>query len=456
MAGKLLSILFLLFGFSALAQSFQYSYIDPCTGSTISITVPATGVTMFYAGQFRTFSTAEILAGGYESWVASVNASLPSGTNPCSGTAVNTTTNINQSVASNTAMAVVNITSVIQMASSLTNTTSGIANSASSTSSTSSNENNNSNQNGQNNTGSNQSSGQTNTSGSSTGSTGGSSGGATGNSNPSNSPGSTGSNNTGGSPMGQGEGQTSQNSPENTASQNEAAGGNQTIASATGGQSEKGSKGGGNTGRGAIVGTGDIVVIRNGSDVLKSNDNYKFNVSFTHLNTKQTFAKGALLNYTTGINQLSVTLYGSYRLKNFTAIGSNTFMTNFREEYLDNVSLLAAQKTGKVTWMGGANVTGGYVGKETFLNFAVIGGGFTNFKGGKSFSANALLLGVYSPYIFYYDGIWYKSGLLLVPMANTDFKLTDKFKWSISFSGVYQINDAVLNYQVLTGTKILL
>ena len=82
--------------------------------------------------------------------------------------------------------------------------------------------------------------------------------------------------------------------------------------------------------------------------------------------------------------------------------------------------------------------------------------GFTNFKGGKSFSSNLMLLSIYSPYVFYYEGQWYKSGVILVPMTNMDFKLTDKFKWSISFSGAYQVNAEVLNYQVMTGTKMLL
>jgi len=39
---------------------------------------------------------------------------------------------------------------------------------------------------------------------------------------------------------------------------------------------------------------------------------------------------------------------------------------------------------------------------------------------------------------------------------NMDFKLTDKFKWSVSFSGAYQLNAEILNYQVMTGTKMLL
>ena len=63
---------------------------------------------------------------------------------------------------------------------------------------------------------------------------------------------------------------------------------------------------------------------------------------------------------------------------------------------------------------------------------------------------------VYSPYVFYYEGMWNQSGFLAVPFLAVDYKLTKKFKLNISFSGVQQINDQPLNYQVLLGAKAFL
>jgi hypothetical protein len=63
---------------------------------------------------------------------------------------------------------------------------------------------------------------------------------------------------------------------------------------------------------------------------------------------------------------------------------------------------------------------------------------------------------VYSPFVYYYEGIWYQSGLLAVPFVAVDYKLTKKFKLNISFSGVQQIKDQPLNYQVLLGAKAFL
>ena len=63
---------------------------------------------------------------------------------------------------------------------------------------------------------------------------------------------------------------------------------------------------------------------------------------------------------------------------------------------------------------------------------------------------------VYSPYVYFYQGIWYQSGVLVVPFTAVDYKITKKFKLNLSFSGVQQINDQILNYQVLIGAKTFL
>ena len=135
---------------------------------------------------------------------------------------------------------------------------------------------------------------------------------------------------------------------------------------------------------------------------------------------------------------------------------SNSTMTNFKTDIFNTTTILAAQKLWIVTPMLGTNFTLGKIGDSDFQNWSVVAGGYTNFKGIQALSGNVMLLGIYSPYIFYYEGQWYKSGLLFVPLANVDFKITNTFKWSISFGGAYQYNADILNYQLSTGTKIML
>jgi hypothetical protein len=379
------------------AQNFTYFYINPCNGKTESIQLEtqSSSVTMFYAGQFRSFTYAELDAGAYNLWVQGIKDALPLGANPCASEGVETSNNVSNFLGSVTANAVVNITSVVSMASSIGSSVGNIPTPPPS---------------------------------------------------PRNSGSGTNNDNNSSSSEGGSEITTIDDKNQQTAS---------------GGESENNGGGGGKSSskvsNGALIATGDIVIIRNDSNITKSgNDNFRFNTSLTHINTEQTFIKGININYQTGQNILNLSGYGSLKYKGYMGIFSTSFMTNFNTDWFLTASLLNAQKLNKVTLMGGTTYTTGQINKNDFRNWSLIGGGFTNFKGGKSIGLNFLGLGVYSPYIFFYAGQWYKSGFLIIPMVNTDFKVTDKFKWTVSFSGVYQLNQSFQNWQVLTGTKILL
>ena len=494
MDGKLKILLIFLLGCIGLqAQTFTYNYTDPCTGILQSVTLSQTSgtVVMFYAGQYQTFTAAQLQSGAYENWIAQINTQFPPGSNPCAGNGSSNANNSNANIGTNTAN---NVSGIVSISTSIAGSlgggsvstgsiSTGSTNGSSSSSGSSSNDNNNnssgssgssngSSSGGSGGSGSNSggTSGGSSSGGSNTGGSGSSSGGSSGSSGGGNS----GRPDSGGGTSNPGSGQsgTDGGGTSNTSTSNDGAsstgGTSENTTTASGGESESsGDSGGGGgggkpknkqekIGRGSLIGSGDFVIIRNGNDISKRNDNMRFNMSLTHVNTKQNFIKGANFNFTTGENIGNLTLYGSYKKKEFMAVGSNSFMTNFKSDWFNTVTLLSAQKLWKFTFMGGSNFTIGQIGQSGFQNWSMVGGAFTNFKGGKSLSANIMALGVYSPYIFYYEGQWYKSGFLIVPLANVDFKLTDKFKWSISFSGAYQYNADILNFQLSTGTKMLL
>lgn len=450
MDGKrwILTLLLIIGAGSVYGQSFQYTYTDPCTGlpNTITITQPTGSVTLFYAGQYQNFTQLQLLNGAYEQWVQSLNAQFPPGFNPCAGNTTQITTTAN---VSNTTNLVNNISNIVGIAAGIGSQAAGSVNIPPPTNTSSSGG---SNTNG----GSNGSGGSGGSSNGSDGGSGGSgSGGGSGGGNeqPSSGGGETG--NTGGGTDGGVDGGT--------------AGTQENTTTASGGESESGggggSGGGGNKpkskqekiGRGSLIGSGDMVVIRNGNNIEKGgNDNYRFNTSLTHVNTKQNFIKGVNFNYTTGENVLNTTLYGSYKTKKFMGVFSNSIMTNFKSDIFNTTTMLAAQKIWKFTGMLGTNYTFGKLGDAGFQNWSVVAGGFTNFKGGKFLTSNIMLLGVYSPYVFYYGGQWYNNGVLLVPLTNIDMKLTNKFKLSVSFGGAYQYGQEILNFQISTGAKMLL
>lgn len=488
MDGKYKIFLIFLLGCIGLqAQTFTYNYTDPCTGILQSVTLSQTSgtVVMFYAGQYQTFTAAQLQSGAYETWIAQINAQFPPGSNPCAGNGSSNANNSNANIGTNTAN---NVSGIVSISTSIAGSLGGGSVSSGSIStggSSGTGDNNsggdpgeNSAGNGSSNSGSSNGSGTKPPTGGSSGSSGSGGSGSGGSSSGGSSGGGQGSGGSGGGQPESGVGGTGGGGTSGGGGTTEgsggtesgAVGGSENTTTASGGESESssgesGGGGGGNKpkqkqekiGRGSLIGSGDFVVIRNGNDITKNGgDNFRFNTSVTHVNTKQNFIKGVNLNYTTGENVLNLTLYGSYKNKDFMAVGSNSMMTNFKSDWFNTATLLGAQKLWKFTFMGGSNFTVGKIGESGFQNWSVVGGAFTNFKGGKTVSANIMALGVYSPYIFYYEGQWYKSGILLVPLANMDFKLTEKFKWSISFSGAYQWNADILNFQLSTGTKMLL
>lgn len=486
MDGKYKIFLIFLLGCIGLqAQTFTYNYTDPCTGVLQSVILSQTSgtVVMFYAGQYQTFTAAQLQSGAYENWIAQINTQFPPGSNPCAGNGSSNANNSNANIGTNTAN---NVSGIVSISTSIAGSLGGgsVSGGSISTGGSGGTGDNNSGgdagENGAGNSGSNSgSSGGSGTkppTGGSSGSGGSGGSGSGGSSSGGSSGGGQGSGGSGGGGQPEGGvggsegGGTSGGTSSGGSEPSSAGGSSENTTTASGGESESssgesGGGGGGNKpkqkqekiGRGSLIGSGDFVVIRNGNDITKNGgDNFRFNTSVTHVNTKQNFIKGVNLNYTTGENVANLTLYGSYKSKGFMGVGSNSFMTNFKSDWFNTVTLLSAQKLGRFTGMAGSNFTLGQIGDSWFQNWSLVGGGFTNFKGGKVVSANIMALGVYSPFIFYYEGQWYKSGVLIVPLANVDFKLTEKFKWSISFSGAYQWNADILNFQLSTGTKMLL
>jgi hypothetical protein len=106
--------------------------------------------------------------------------------------------------------------------------------------------------------------------------------------------------------------------------------------------------------------------------------------------------------------------------------------------------------------MGGVNYTVGTLAGEAFNNLSAIGGGFYLFNVGKKVTGNLLVLAVYSPFTKFYEGSWWESGTLVVPFSSWDYGISKNFKFNVSFSGTWEANKSVLQYQILTGGKILL
>ena len=120
-----------MFGFLNLnAQSYNYSYTDPCTGNIKTVVVPINGnVTVAYYGEIGSFSYNDFSNGTFDAWTNNIFAQY--GTNsPCSeivglGTAVNVT----QGTALNVIGILNSLSSISDLASGSTNMLGGAVNS---------------------------------------------------------------------------------------------------------------------------------------------------------------------------------------------------------------------------------------------------------------------------------------------------------------------------------------
>jgi hypothetical protein len=510
---KLLTIFYLLVTGLAFGQGFTYSYVDPCSKKLKTIYLGTNeSITVNYLGVIGTFTQQDFSNGTFSNWVQTAQSQAAS--QPCDELKTQTQVLQNTIITQNIISTLTSITAASSMniANSLGGASNALGNSVdnSSSSSGSRNKRNNSNigNNTQNQTGSpgnqtgGQNSGSTNTqsggSSSGSGEGNGSQGENTpdpnkpaegGGGSPQQSVGSAGQNpsssgqsgsgqggqSSGGNSGGSGSGSNSgsggntqsgtsnsqgqpqgQNVPENN-KQTESGGGNggTTNSVSNAAESSSSNSGGSKVRVGSVIGTGDIVAIRSAED---QSNQFKGTMSVTKSNTNNTRAKGFLLNFTTTINNSNLTFYGAFsnKSKTNTLIIANSSMLDFDRNFFNTTTALESKRFGKLSLMAGLNFTAGFLAEESFSNLSGVGGGFYPFKVSKNLSGTILMLGVYSPYTKFYEGKWWDSGILLVPFSSWDYSISKNFKYNVSFSGTYQIKGSVLNYQILTGGKILL
>jgi hypothetical protein len=489
-----ITISFLFITTMVLGQGFSYTFTDPCTfkQKQIYIDNPSGSVLLSYNGTTQSFTQQQLQSGNLEQWINQVNATSPSGTGPCGGVAVFQNTTLNALVASNSIAVLTNVMSTMSSLSSMAtssggSTIQGVVQSNEKVSSNNKKDDKkggstNGESNGQSTSGTGTINGQSQNNGN-TGSNGEGQTSVGGNQPNTESQGSNQTNpNAGGTTSGNGE-TTSTSGGNATNPNNTSSGGGTTSQSSVGGQGS--GQGQTNNGdpksneekmgemnktsnsnsaqvkakvatvkQGSVMMTGDLVVIS--SAIKGEKQQIKANMSIIQSNTKNTFAKGVLLNYTSAIHNTCFTAFAAYRAKNSTTILANSSMMNFERDFFNTTSLMESYKFWKLTGTLGVNYSRGNLGDARFTSLSSLGGVVGNFNLGKKMSTTTMFVMVYSPYVYFYEGLWYKSGLLAVPFVAVDYRLTQKFKMNLSFSGVQQINSNTINYQVLLGAKALL
>jgi hypothetical protein len=491
------------FGFLNLnAQSYNFSYTDPCTGNIKTVVVPINGnVTVSYYGEIGSFSYNDFSDGTFDTWTNNIFSQY--GTNsPCSeivglGTAVNVT----QNTALNVLGILNSLSSISDLASGSTNILGGAVSSIGNSSGGSNDKKgdkskNNNNQNQTNGTGNPNGGGTTTSESNQTGTNGGNgtTGGNVGTENPTQAGGTTtegGSNETGNQttePSVGGEGGTEINNQTtgengnngssgntggngNNGSSGNGTGTNQTQEgqSSTEGQGKTNITGGASTtikstptskegGKPTIVGSGDFIGFNFKNSDIKTG--LKLTGGYTAMRWDGKRSSGVLVDYTSALKGPNVTAFYAFIRDKSIVIGSGTLTIGFEGNKSLYGTIAIGQmfsfkkpKTLKLLYMG--TVSYGNVYRESFLGTALIAGATYDMKIGKRIDIKLMNLMVYAPYVSYYNDVVLKSPYVMLPSIGTNIKLTKKFKFNINAGGAWDLKTSALNYTVTCGARML-
>lgn len=502
----LISLLFLLLGFSNLkAQTYNYSYTDPCTGNLKTIIVPINGsVTVGYYGFVENFTQQQFTDGTFETWANQVFSQYDG--SPCAEiVGLGGQINIAQDVTLNTVGLLNSLSSLMDLSNGATDFLSGSLAAASNSSNTgnngskkngkgsqngsgnnttnnSNNTTTNNNQNVNNGT-SNTNEGSTTTSGTNETSSNGGNGttnqnGGTQNPTPAGGTTTEGGSNENGNQQAQSPINPNQNGNENnnnpTGGSNTGEPGNNGSSGNVEGSDQQEEVGGGQTnitqgatktvnqnregGKPTVIASSDFVGFNFQNSEVKTG--LKLTGGYHNMRWDGETARGGLVDYVSAQKGPNLTGYHAWINKKSMTLLSGTLSLGFegRGSMYGTIAggqMLMFPKVPnlKAVYMG--TVSYGQVYKTEFLGTAVIAGGMYDLRFGKRIDMKIMGLFVYSPYISYYNDLLLKSPYVVIPSLGTNINITKRFKFNINAGGAWAIKENALNYTVTCGTRLL-
>ena len=502
--------MFFLFGFfKSNAQTYNYSYTDPCTGNIKNVIVPINGsVTVGYYGFVENFTQQQFTDGTFETWANQVFSQYDG--SPCAEiVGLGGQINITQDVTLNTVGLLNSLSALMDLSNGATDFLSGSITAASNSSNTNNSKGNkkngNSSQNGsgnngtnnntttnnnqnQNNGTSNTNEGSTTTSGTNETSSNNGGNGTTnpngGTQNPTPAGGTTteGGSNENGSQQAVTPINQNQNGNENNNNTNSS--GNVGSTSNTGGSGNvEGSnqqevtteeQGGGQTnitqgatktinqnkegGKPTVIASSDFVGFNFQNSEVRTG--LKLTGGYHNMRWDGETARGGLIDYVSAQQGPNLTGYHAWINKRSVNLLSGTLSVGFEGRGSIYGTIAGGQmlsfpkiKSLKVIYMG--TVSYGQVYKTEFLGTAVIAGGMYDLRFGKRIDMKLMGLFVYSPYISYYNDLLLKSPYVVIPSLGTNINITKRFKFNINAGGAWAIKEKALNYTVTCGARLL-
>jgi hypothetical protein len=501
----LISLLFVLFNFfNTNAQTYNYSYTDPCTGNIKNIIVPINGsVTVGYYGFVENFTQQQFTDGTFETWANQVFSQYDG--SPCAEiVGLGGQINIAQDVTLNTVGLLNSLSTLMDLSNGATDFLSGSLTAASNSSNTnnggnkkngnrsqngSGNNNNSTTNNNQirNNGTSNTNEGSTTTSGTNeTSSNNGGNGttnpnGGTQNPTPAGGTSTEGGSNENGSqqavtPINQNQnGNENNNNPNssgnvgntgNTGSNGNVEGSNQQeVTEEQGGGQTNITQGATKTinqnkegGKPTVIASSDFVGFNFQNSEVRTG--LKLTGGYHNMRWDGETARGGLIDYVSAQQGPNLTGYHAWINKRSVNLLSGTLSVGFEGRGSIYGTIAGGQmltfpkiKSLKAIYMG--TVSYGQVYKTEFVGTAVIAGGMYDLRFGKRIDMKLMGLFVYSPYISYYNDLLLKSPYVVIPSLGTNINITKRFKFNINAGGAWAIKENALNYTITCGARLL-
>lgn len=484
--------------FTALSQTYNYSYSDPCTGNLKTIIVPINGnIAVSYYGEIGTFGYNDFVNGTFETWASGIFDQYGQDS-PCSQiVGIGTTVTVTQNTTF-TVLGILNsLSSIADIAGSgASNILGGSVSSIGNAGSGGDNENkdNNGNRNNTGNSGNNSggngvsgnggsssseqgnggtvqgtspeggTQGGTETSGEAVGGTGtteptsGSEGtGGTGSETQQGSSGGEVSGSGEGSGGGNGSGTQTEGQGTEGSSQEETGGKSNITGTATTTTKNAPSKSEG--GKPSVVASSDFVGFNFRNSEVRTGA--KATGGYTALRWDGQRSWGALADYTTALKGPNITgFYAWIKPKSVTLLsGTATIGFDGNKSLYGTIAagqMFTFQKVPnlKAVYMG--TVSYGQIFREEFLGTAAIAGLMYDLKIGKRFDIKLMNLFVYAPYVSYYNDIVLASPYVMLPSIGTNLRISKRFKFNINAGGAWDLKTAALNYTVTMGTRIMI
>jgi hypothetical protein len=428
------------------AQSFMYSYVDPCTNEYKTIMADMSSpIIIVYYGQIKSFSFEQLSRGDLEIWMNNIYQQFKNNS-PCQGAAITTTatTSTNQTITlvnNITNIASLDFSSITSAAGSIKVDVGSTVNQGNNESSTTETNNNSSNNSITTNNNNKESSSGSSTTGSNTTEGGNSNNNGSGSS----SDGSSGNGNT--------------KQKEETPSDAEIS---DTKTNAEVQQSQQSTKSTAKAkvavGKPAILVTGDIVGVQSASDAAQD---ARGTMSFTKVKGDGSSSLGISADYMVNAKIGNISIMKSWISTNSKGhkginVVSNSF-TLLPGTWSNTAMFVRVNSLKKFTALYGGAATYGVMFNEPLINTLAIGGFMYKGKLTKALDGTIIMVGVWSPYMKYFTESILEQQPIVIPFLNLTYKLTKTFGVGLTGGGTYITgSDKPLNYQILCGAKLIL